>query len=148
DFVYFWLIPFFVLFGLLALVSARNNVTRTITVAACVVLVLGFLFVDAKFWGVVAMGASVLILFALPWIDNSPARSMRYRPGFHWFLLGFFIVVFLVLGFLGTRPVSPSNALFSKIGTLIYFAFFLLMPWWSMMGRFKPVPDRVRFRPH
>ncbi len=148
DFVFYWMIPFLVLFGLLALVSARNNVTRTITVAACVVLIVGFLFVDAKFWGVVGMGASVLILFALPWIDNSPARSIRYRPAFHRILYAIFVVVFLVLGFLGTRPVSPTNALFSQIGTLIYFAFFLLMPWWSMMGRFKPVPDRVRFRPH
>jgi len=53
-----------------------------------------------------------------------------------------------VLGYLGTTPVSPTNSLFSKIGTLLYFAFFLLMPWWSSSGRFKPVPERVTFHGH
>ena len=56
--------------------------------------------------------------------------------------------VFLVLGYFGTLAPSPVNALFAKIGTLIYFAFFLLMPWWSKMGKFKPVPDRVTFAAH
>ena len=148
DFLLYWLIPFLVLFALLALVSARNNVTRLITVGACGALILGFLVVDAKFWGVVAMGASVMILFALPWIDNSPVKSIRYRPNWHWYVYAVFVVVFLVLGYFGTQSPSPTNELFSKIGTLIYFAFFLLMPWWSKMGQFKPVPDRVRFVAH
>jgi ubiquinol-cytochrome c reductase cytochrome b subunit len=148
DFLLFWMIPFLAAFALLTLVSARSNLTRLITVGACGVLILGFLVVDAKFWGVVAMGASVMILFALPWIDHSPVKSIRYRPGWHWYVYAVFVVVFLVLGYFGTQAPSPSNELFSKIGTLIYFAFFLLMPWWSKMGRFKPVPDRVRFVAH
>jgi len=148
DFLLYWMIPFLVLFALLALVSARNNITRLITVGASGALILGFLVVDAKFWGVVAMGAAVMILFALPWIDNSPVKSIRYRPGWHWYVYGLFVVVFIVLGFFGTKAPSPANALFSQIGTLLYFAFFMLMPWWSKMGKFKPVPDRVTFAAH
>ena len=94
------------------------------------------------------MGASVMILFALPWIDNSPVRSIRYRPRWHLGVYAVFVVVFLVLGYFGTQAPSPANSLFSQIGTLVYFAFFLLMPWWSRMGEFKPVPDRVTFAPH
>jgi ubiquinol-cytochrome c reductase cytochrome b subunit len=148
DFLLYWLIPFLAIFALLLLVSARNNLTRLIGIGACGALILGFLVVDAKFWGVVAMGASVMILFALPWIDNSPVKSIRYRPGWHWYVYAIFVVVFLVLGYFGTQAPSPTNELFSKIGTLIYFSFFLLMPWWSKMGQFKPVPDRVRFVAH
>jgi ubiquinol-cytochrome c reductase cytochrome b subunit len=148
DFLLYWMIPFLAAFALLALVSARTGITRLITVAACAALIAGFLILEAKFWGVVAMGAAVMILFSLPWIDNSPVRSIRYRPVWHWYLYGTFVVVFIVLGYFGTRPPSPMNELFSKIGTLIYFAFFMLMPWWSKIGEFKPVPDRVRFAPH
>jgi len=57
-------------------------------------------------------------------------------------------LVFLVLGYFGTQPPSPVNERFSQIGTLLYFAFFLLMPWWSRMGEFKPVPSRVTFAAH
>jgi ubiquinol-cytochrome c reductase cytochrome b subunit len=57
-------------------------------------------------------------------------------------------VVFLVLGYFGTQPPSPVNELTSQVGTILYFAFFLLMPWWSRMGEFKPVPDRVTFVAH
>ncbi|NLD69305.1 MAG: cytochrome bc complex cytochrome b subunit [Limnobacter sp.] len=148
DFLLYWMTPFLVAFALLALFSARNNLTRLITLAACAVLIIGFFVVDAKFWGVVAMGASVMILFALPWIDNSPVKSIRYRPNWHKYVYAAFVIVFLVLGYFGVQPVSPTNELFSKIGTLLYFAFFLLMPWWSGMGQFKPVPDRLTFAAH
>lgn len=148
DFLMYWMIPFLVAFALLILASARSGLSKVIGAAVCAALILGFFVIDAKFWGVVAMGASVMILFALPWIDQSPARSIRYRPALHWWLYGVFVVVFLVLGYFGTLAPSPVNALFAKIGTLIYFAFFLLMPWWSKMGKFKPVPDRVTFAAH
>ncbi len=148
DFLLWWLIPFLALFGLLIFFSARAAISKLIGVVVVVGMIVGFFVVDAKFWGVVAMGASVMILFVLPWIDQSPVKSMRYRPGWHKGVLAAFVVVFLVLGVLGTLPVSPTNSLFAKIGTLLYFAFFLLMPWWSSAGTFKPVPERVTFSGH
>ena len=103
---------------------------------------------DAKFWGVVVMGGAVIILFFLPWLDNSPVKSIRYRPGWHKYVYAVFVFFFLVLGYLGAQPPSEVGNYVSQLGTLIYFAFFLLMPWWSQMGTFKPVPDRVTFRAH
>jgi len=148
DFLLWWMIPFLVVFALLVWFTGRSALSRLIVTVVVAVMIIGFFVVDAKFWGVVAMGASVLILFVLPWIDQSPVRSMRYRPGWHKAVLAAFAVVFLVLGALGTLPVSPTNSLFAKIGTLLYFAFFLLMPWWSSAGTFKPVPERVTFHGH
>jgi ubiquinol-cytochrome c reductase cytochrome b subunit len=103
---------------------------------------------DAKFWGVVVMGAAVLILFFLPWLDHSPVKSIRYRPGWHKYVYGVFVVFFLILGWLGIEPPSPEKTLMAQIGTLYYFGFFLLMPWWSRLGEFKPVPERVVFNAH
>ncbi|GAA4325073.1 cytochrome bc complex cytochrome b subunit [Pigmentiphaga soli] len=103
---------------------------------------------DAKFWGVVMMGGTVVILFFLPWLDNSPVKSIRYRPGWHKVLYAIFIVNFLMLGFLGTQPPSDAYNIMSQVGTLIYVAFFLLMPIWSRLGTFKQVPERVTFSAH
>ena len=103
---------------------------------------------DAKFWGVVVMGVAVMVLFPLPWLDRSPVRSIRYRPGWNKWLYAIFIVNFLVLGYLGIKPPSPIGTMVSQAGTLFYFGFFLLMPWWSRIGTFKPVPERVNFHAH
>ena len=107
-----------------------------------------FFWLDAKFWGVVMMGGAVLILFFLPWLDRSPVRSMRYRPTSHRVFLGVFVVAFLILGYLGTQAPDPIPTLIAQICTIIYFAFFLAMPWWSRKGEFKAVPDRVTFHAH
>jgi ubiquinol-cytochrome c reductase cytochrome b subunit len=103
---------------------------------------------DAKFWGVVVMGGAVMILFFLPWLDRSLVKSIRYRPDWHKYVYGIFAVVFLILGYLGSQPPSTVANYMSQIGTLIYFGFFLLMPWWSRLGQFKAVPDRVTFVAH
>jgi ubiquinol-cytochrome c reductase cytochrome b subunit len=103
---------------------------------------------DAKFWGVVVMGVAVIVLFPLPWLDRSPVKSIRYRPGWNRWLYGIFVINFLVLGYLGIKPPSEIGTLVSQIGTLYYFGFFLLMPWWSRIGSFKPVPERVVFHAH
>jgi ubiquinol-cytochrome c reductase cytochrome b subunit len=103
---------------------------------------------DAKFWGVVVMGGAVIILFFLPWLDKSPAKSIRYRPSWHLQLYIVFVIFFLVLAYLGIQPPSDMGTLVAQVGTLFYFGFFLLMPWWSQIGTFKPVPDRVTFKPH
>ncbi|HZE92532.1 MAG TPA: hypothetical protein VE029_12610, partial [Rhizobacter sp.] len=104
--------------------------------------------IDAKFWGVVVMGGAVVILFFLPWLDHSPVKSIRYRPRWHLYVYGLFVVIFLVLGYLGTQPPSRAGERISQVGTLFYFGFFLLMPWWSRIGTFKPVPARVTFAAH
>ena len=103
---------------------------------------------DAKFWGVVIMGAAVIILFALPWLDRSPVKSIRYRPGWNKWLYGVFVINFAVLGYLGIKPPSDIGTLVSQAGTLFYFGFFLLMPWWSLIGEFKREPERVTFQAH
>ncbi|HZY20133.1 MAG TPA: cytochrome bc complex cytochrome b subunit [Ramlibacter sp.] len=118
-----------------------------VAVAAAVAIAL-MLAIDAKFWGVVVMGGAVIILFFLPWLDASPVRSIRYRPNWHKWMYGLFVVNFLVLGYLGVQPPSPLGERVSQIGTLFYFGFFLLMPWWSRLGAFKPVPERITFAAH
>ncbi len=103
---------------------------------------------DAKLWGVMLMGASTTILFLVPWLDRSPVKSMRYRPTWHRLVLGLFVVSFVTLGYLGMLPPTPVRTGVSQLCTALYFGFFALMPWWSRMGQFKPVPDRVRFVAH
>jgi ubiquinol-cytochrome c reductase cytochrome b subunit len=121
---------------------------KIVVVGAAVVGVAAMLAIDAKFWGVVVMGAAVIILFFLPWLDHSPVKSIRYRPDWHKYVYAVFVIVFLILGYLGVQPPSPVGERVSQIGTLIYFGFFLLMPWWSRLGEFKTVPDRVTFAAH
>ena len=118
-----------------------------VLVGALVTVVLLKTF-DAKFWGVVVMGAAVLVLFPLPWLDRSPVKSIRFKPGWNRWLYGVFIANFAMLGYLGVVSVTDLRTLFSQVGTLFYFGFFLLMPWWSRIGEFKAVPDRVSFQPH
>jgi ubiquinol-cytochrome c reductase cytochrome b subunit len=105
-------------------------------------------YFDAKFWGVVIMGGAVIVLFFLPWLDRSLTKSIRYRPNWHKYLYAVFVFFFLVLGYLGSQPPSAEGNIVSQLGTLVYFGFFLLMPWWSRLGTFKPVPDRVVFAAH
>jgi ubiquinol-cytochrome c reductase cytochrome b subunit len=112
------------------------------------VIVAMMLAIDAKFWGVVVMGGAVVILFFLPWLDFSPVKSIRYRPSWHKYVYGIFVINFLILGYLGVQPPSPIGERVSQVGTLFYFGFFLLMPWWSRLGEFKPVPERVTFAAH
>ena len=58
------------------------------------------------------------------------------------------MVNFVILAYLGTQPPSPTGERVSQVGTLFYFGFFLLMPWWSRLGAVKPVPARVIFKAH
>jgi ubiquinol-cytochrome c reductase cytochrome b subunit len=125
--------------------STKGKLIATVAVLIAAALLKIF---DAKFWGVVVMGGAVVILFFLPWLDHSPVKSIRYRPDWHKYLYGVFVVVFLVLGYLGIKPPSDIGTLVSQVGTLFYFGFFLLMPWWSKLGTPKPVPERVTFHPH
>ena len=121
---------------------------KAIIAVAAVAVIASMVMIDAKFWGVVIMGGAVVILFFLPWLDNSEVRSIRYRPSWNKYLYGVFVVNFLVLGYLGVQPPSPIGERVSQIGTLFYFGFFILMPWWSRIGTFKTPPDRIIFHAH
>ncbi|WP_374617281.1 cytochrome b [Thauera aminoaromatica] len=101
---------------------------------------------DAKFWGVVAMGASVVIIAFLPWLDRSPVKSIRYKGPIFKMVLVVFVIAFFILGYLGVLPPTPGRTLVSQICSVIYFAFFLLMPWYSKLDKCKPEPERVNFK--
>jgi ubiquinol-cytochrome c reductase cytochrome b subunit len=135
--------------ALLAVVKGGlNALLKAVVLGGAALLCVFMMTIDAKFWGVVVMGGAVIILFFLPWLDNCPVKSIRYRPSWHKWLYAIFVVNFLVLGYLGIKPPSPINERVSQVGSLFYFGFFLLMPWWSRIGTFKPVPDRVTFAAH
>ncbi|MBT9506028.1 cytochrome bc complex cytochrome b subunit [Rhodoferax sp.] len=124
------------------------SILKGLILGVAVVVVAMMLAIDAKFWGVVAMGGGVVILFFLPWLDNSAVKSIRYRPDWHKYMYVIFVLDFLVLGYLGMLPPSDIGGRVSQAGTLFYFGFFLLMPWWSRIGTPKQVPDRVTFAAH
>jgi ubiquinol-cytochrome c reductase cytochrome b subunit len=133
---------------LAVLKGGLSTLWKVAVLVGALVVVAALKTFDAKFWGVVVMGGAVVILFALPWLDRSPVKSIRFRPTWHKYLYGVFVVNFLVLGYLGIKPPSDIGTLVSQTGTLFYFGFFLLMPWWSRIGESKAVPDRVNFQAH
>ncbi len=96
-----------------------------------------------QFWGVVAMGGAIAVLFVLPWLDRSPVRSLRYRSWPSKVALFIFVVSFVVLGYLGLVEPTETRALLAQIFTVLYFLFFLAMPFYTRMEKTKPVPTRV-----
>jgi ubiquinol-cytochrome c reductase cytochrome b subunit len=114
-----------------------------VTVVIAVSLVIGLYTLEAKVWGVVLMGSSLASLLLVPWLDRSPVKSIRYRGWMCKTALTTFTVAFLALGYLGTRPPSGVALLIAQIGTVLYFLFFLLMPWYTTLDKVKPVPERV-----
>lgn len=99
--------------------------------------------VPDAFLGVVVMGAAIAILFVLPWLDHSPVKSIRYKGWITKLALAFFVVSFAVLGYLGVVAATPERTMWARILTAVYFAFFILMPWYSRIDKTKPVPERV-----
>ena len=109
----------------------------------------------SQFPGVVAMGLSVMIFFLLPWLDRGRVKSIRYRGGLYKSALAIFVVAFVVLGYLGTEPTNVWGQFGSWLGgaeratvvarifTIVYFLFFLLMPWYTRLDKTKPEPERV-----
>jgi ubiquinol-cytochrome c reductase cytochrome b subunit len=98
---------------------------------------------EAKLWGVLAMFASILLLFFLPWLDKSPVRSGSYRPTFRIF---FWILVadVLVLGYVGGKPAEEPYVMISQLATIYYFAHFLIiLPLLSMVEKTRPLPNSI-----
>ena len=129
--------------GALIAFSVRDVRVWVGAAAGAAVLVAGFFSLDAKVWGVVLMGVSVMVFFLLPWLDRSPVKSIRYKGPLYKSALAIFVIAFVVLGYLGTQTVSDLRTVLAQIGTVIYFAFFALMPWYTRMDKTRPVPDRV-----
>ncbi|HSI43266.1 MAG TPA: cytochrome bc complex cytochrome b subunit [Methylotenera sp.] len=115
---------------------------------------LGFI-PPSQFPGVVAMGVSVAIFALLPWLDKSPVKSIRYRGTLYKKWLAAFVVSFFILGYLGTVPSNVwgqfgswlGNAdratVVARIFTVVYFLFFILMPWYTKKDKTLPVPERL-----
>jgi ubiquinol-cytochrome c reductase cytochrome b subunit len=99
--------------------------------------------VPDKLMGFVAMGAAVAILFVLPWLDRSPVRSIRYKGTFSRVAIVVFAASFIILGVLGVKAPTPARTLLAQICTVIYFAYFLLMPFWTSREKTKAQPERV-----
>jgi len=97
----------------------------------------------AKLWGVLAMFASILLLFFLPWLDKSPVRSGSYRPlfkRFFWLL----VVAIVVLGWAGGSAATPFWIAASQVATAYYFAHFLIiLPLISKFERPMKLPDSI-----
>lgn len=100
----------------------------------------------SAFPGVLAMGLSIVFLFLLPWLDRSPVKSIRYRGPLFKSALVIFIISFLALGYLGTQPATGLYTLLAQIFSIIYFAFFILMPFYTSIDIDKPVPERVTMK--
>jgi len=99
--------------------------------------------VPDKLWGFILFGLSVLLPLFLPWLDRARVKSIRYRGWIYKSALSLFVVTFLVLGWLGTMPAEPAYVLAARIFSVLYFAFFILMPYYSVIDKTKPVPERV-----
>lgn len=97
----------------------------------------------SAFPGVLAMGAAIIVLFLLPWLDRSPVKSIRYRGPLFKTALTVFTISFLALGYLGTQPATGLYTLLAQIFTVLYFSFFLFMPIYTALDKDKDVPTRV-----
>lgn len=102
--------------------------------------------VPDKLMGVMAMGGAIVVMFLLPWLDRSPVKSIRYRGPYFRRALVLFIISFLALGYLGTQPATGLYTIAARIFSVIYFAFFILMPIYTKLDKDKPVPQRVTFK--
>ena len=100
-------------------------------------------FFGTQVWGVLVMFGAIVLLFFVPWLDRAPVKSIRYRGPIYKVALMLFAAVFLMLGYCGMKPPEQPFKAMSVIGTIYYFAFFLLMPWHSRIDSHKPEPSRV-----
>ncbi len=98
---------------------------------------------SAKFWGLVVMVSAIAIPLALPWLDKSPVKSIRYKGILSRWALRLFVVSFFVLGWLGVMPATKTYTIMAQFFTLIYFAYFVLMPWYTTIEAARPEPERV-----
>ncbi|RCX33412.1 cytochrome b [Thioalbus denitrificans] len=97
----------------------------------------------SQFPGVVVMFAAIAVFFFLPWLDRSPVKSIRYKGPLFKFWIVVFAISFVILAWLGMQPATGLLTNLARLFTVVYFLFFLLMPWYSKIDKTKPVPERV-----
>lgn len=100
-------------------------------------------WIDASLWGVIVIFGAILLPALLPWLDQSPVRSIRYRGMIFRIYLALMVCAFVTLGVLGMLGHAFWNAGLAGFCMLIYFSYFLTMPWWSRFDKIKPVADRM-----
>tara|TARA_B100000927_G_scaffold287606_1_gene280764 strand:- start:657 stop:1865 length:1209 start_codon:yes stop_codon:yes gene_type:complete len=93
--------------------------------------------------GLIVMAAAVAILFVVPWLDRSNVASIRYKGILSKIAIVLFVVSFITLGYLGTVTVTETGKIMSVICTVMYFAFFLLMPFYTSIEKTYEVPERL-----
>ncbi len=135
----------FIWMWLRAKVSIKAKVALSVVAAGVMV---GLMLGSGKAWGVVLMAAAIVCFFLLPWLDRSPVYSIRYRSMPFKIALVLFLVAFFILGYLGMNAPTPAKTLLAQVCTVIYFAFFALMPWFTSIGQTKPEPSRVTYEAH
>lgn len=99
--------------------------------------------VPDKLGGAILMVLAVILPLFLPWLDRAKVKSIRYRGWIYKTALSLFVLSFISLGVLGVLPAEGIYVLLTRIFALIYFAFFILMPYYTKIDKTKPVPDRV-----
>jgi ubiquinol-cytochrome c reductase cytochrome b subunit len=95
--------------------------------------------------GALLMLLAIVVFFFLPWLDRSPVKSIRYKGILSKTFLALFVVSFIALSYLGLQAATPIYVVFTRIFTVLYFAFFLLMPWYTSIEKCKPAPERVTY---
>ena len=96
-----------------------------------------------KLLGAILFGIAVIIPLFLPWLDRSKVKSIRYRGWIYKSFLTIFVISFVALGVLGVLPAEGIYVTMARFFTILYFAFFVLMPYYTVIDKTKPVPDRV-----
>jgi ubiquinol-cytochrome c reductase cytochrome b subunit len=134
----------------LVIATVRKQMLKIAAIVIGAVILLGLNVLEAKLWGVILMVGSLAVYFVLPWLDRSPVKSIRYRGWKYKLGLTLFALSFVLLGYLGVRPPNSvdlflfKNVVFAQTFTVIYFLFFVLMPWYTSWDKTKPEPERVR----
>ena len=131
------------LFMVWAFLRRGSNLLRMAMLGAGAVVLALLYLLEAKVWGVILMGASVLVFLFLPWLDRSPVKSIRYKGWMYKLALTIFVISFLVLGYLGMLTPTDTLTRIAQVGTILYFAFFLLMPWYTSIDKTETPPERV-----
>ncbi|MBM3510590.1 MAG: cytochrome b [Alphaproteobacteria bacterium] len=99
--------------------------------------------IPSKLGGVIAMAASILVLFLIPWLDTSRVRSTKFRPVYRWFFV-FLVIDVILLGIVGAKPPEGIWILIGRLATLYYFLHFIIfMPFLGWFERPLPVPDSI-----